>query len=81
MDFRLPDWTVLAVNTFEARDRYVALMAPRLTSTQRVYQTRERRRRGQALATIRLDPIGRQKLAAEAPNPQSFSLSIIAELI
>jgi hypothetical protein len=39
-------------------------MAPRFTSTQRVYQTRERRRRGQSLATVRLDPIERQKLAA-----------------
>ena len=37
-------------------------MAPRCTSTQRVYQTRERRRRGQALATIRVDRIERQKL-------------------
>jgi len=39
-------------------------MAPRFTSTQRVQQTRERRRRGQSLATIRLDRIERQKLAA-----------------
>jgi hypothetical protein len=39
-------------------------MAPRLTSTQRVYRTRDRRRRGQSLATVRLDRVERQKLAA-----------------
>ena len=36
----------------------------RFTASERVRRTRERRRRGQAVATVRVDRIERQKLAA-----------------
>jgi hypothetical protein len=36
----------------------------RFTAAERVRRTRERRRRGQAVATVRVDRIERQKLAA-----------------
>jgi hypothetical protein len=36
----------------------------RFTAAERVRRTRERRRRGQAVATVRIDRIERQKLAA-----------------
>lgn len=39
-------------------------MAQRFTSTQRVQRTRERRRRGQAFAVVRLDRLERRKLVA-----------------
>jgi hypothetical protein len=73
-----------AINDFDARHWYHTGMR-RFTPAERVRRVRERRRRGQILATVRLGPVEAQKLAAlgyldpVAPGAKGPALDTAAE--